>query len=199
MPEDKAARQTQPAQDVLPPPLHGGRWKEIAVLMIVMAIEAVIIVFIMNKPRSEDESGGATSSDIAVSAQAHSSDELMAPQLDIPNIIVSIRVDDAGNRLHTLATGIVLKVGKPVRGKLEKDVDLKYLETVYLPKVQKLVPAIRDTIIREVSARTYGELLQSSVRQQILDGIKSSTNRMLESYGLEPRIAEIYWTMWHFN
>ncbi|MBN1809618.1 MAG: flagellar basal body-associated FliL family protein [Planctomycetes bacterium] len=171
--------------------------RNVLVLVLLMAAEAMVIIVIMKRPRSEEDIGGGAA--VSVVAQTHSEKELMAPRIDIPGIVTSIKVDDAGARLHTLTTGIAIKIGRVVEGKPESDIDLEYLNNVYLPKVQQLEPAIKDALIREITGRSYGELLQPSVQQQILDDIKRRANDMLKSYGLEPRIVEVYWTLWHFS
>ena len=207
MPEDTAARQPRTAQQGekarLSPAATSApatRWLRVFIFGLVMVAEAVVIIYVMQKPRVSEEFtvGGATSA-VTIAGPVHSTSELMAPMLDIPNIIVSVKVDDAGSRLHTLTTGVVLKIGKALEDKPEKEVDLEYLNKVYLPKVQQLVPAIKDAVIRQISSRSYSELLQPSVRQQILDRLRGDVNEMLRSYGIERRITEVYWTMWHFG
>jgi len=194
MPDQRPQKQEQ---QVIPEFRSHSR-RDLIIVAVIMAIEALIFIIIFSKPKGVEETGGTSQPGITSFTQ-HQEDELLAPQIDIPNVIASIKVDDAGSRLHTLSMGITIKTGKRVTGKPEEQIDLKYLETVYKPKIEMLIPAIKDALIRQVSARTYSELLQSSVRQQILDNLKKTANEMLEAYGIEPGIVDIYWTLWLFS
>ena len=194
MPE--AAEEQQQEQQPRPP--QRGRLAELMVLAIVMVVEAIIIVLVMSRPRVEEATAGEAEA-VSVTTPSRPEEELLAPEVVIEGFPTSVRVDEAGSRTRTLIMGVTLKIGHVVEGKQEKKLDLKYLENVYKPKVERLIPRIKDLLIRETSSRTYSELLDLSVKQQILENIKRRANETLKAYGVEPRIVEVYWNIFHFN
>lgn len=175
------------------------RLADFVILLLVMAVEAVIIILIMMRPSGGPSAslGGETSA-VNVSA-SRPMGELMAPSVDVENIITTVRVDDAGSRIRTLMMSISLKIGRVVQGGAEESLDLKYLEEEYRPRVERLVPKIKDMLIQEASSRTYSELLDLSVKQQILENVKRRVNQTLTEHGVKPRIIEVYWLAFHFS
>ena len=199
MPE--AQQQQQQQQDertqTTPQSYSRSRIIELSILAIVMVVEALIIIIVMSKPKSEAVSTPEATAPVITEVRPVS--ELLAPTIDVPNVITSVRVDESGSRLKTLIMGITLKIGRVVEGKEEKSVDLKYLEKEYKPKVVSLIPVIKNLLIREATSRTYAELLDPAVQQQILEDVRRKVNETLKEYGVEPRIVGVYWTVFHFN
>lgn len=175
-----------------------GRLPDVLVLLTVMLVEGFIIVWVLRRPGAIG-AGALEAEAAAAVAITRPSDELMAPCVTIEGFPTSVRVDEAGTRTRTLVIGVALKIGREVGGKTEKSLDLRYLETEYKPKVEQLIPQIKDLLVRETSSRTYGELLDLAVRQQIVESVKRRTNETLKAYGVEPRIVDVYLYQFHFD
>ena len=175
------------------------RLTDFLILVLLMAVEAVIIIIIVMRPKNREITpAGGDAAGITVSA-SRPAGELMAPSVNIENVITTVRVDEAGSRIRTLVMSVSLKIGRVVQGGTEESLDLKYLEEEYKTKVEHLIPKIKDMLILEASSRTYSELLDLSVKQQILENVKRRVNQTLIEHGVEPRIIDVYWMAFNFN
>lgn len=167
----------------------------ISVILLIMLLEAAIIIVVMMRPKAK-ASVPVESAGTGVAVEARPVEELLAPYVMVTDVAVSVKVDEAGNRQRTLVMGVHLKIGAFPN---ERSLDLKYLEREYKPKVESLVPMIKHLLIKEAMARTYGELQDPSVQQQLLEKVKKVANDTLVKYGQKPRIIEVGWEQFLFN
>ena len=164
------------------------------IMLVAMAVEAIVLVVLL-KPEP-----------LALTRQAKPGEEapklttaeLLAPTVDMPEVIVSVPVKGVGAELMTAVVSVTVKLGK-AEGQSEEELDNRYLKKVYVPKLQALMPKFRHELITALSSRVYDELRSRDVQNSILDGMKKSMNKTLKEYGVEPRVTELYWNSFHFD
>lgn len=162
------------------------------IMLLAMGVEAVVL-YILLKPSPIAGVAGGRPGEVV---PAHSAAELMAPTVTIPEVIVSIPVRDVGTELRTAVLSVTLRLGK-AEGRADEELDLKYLEKVYVPKVKALIPELRHEIIMQAQASTFSDLRRREAK--ILEALKAKMNELLKSYGVEPRVQEIFWSTFHFD
>ena len=163
-------------------------------MLVAMAVEAIVLVVLL-KPEP-----------LALTRQAKPGEEapklttaeLLAPTVDMPEVIVSVPVKGVGAELMTAVVSVTVKLCK-AEGQSEEELDNRYLKKVYVPKLQALMPKFRHELITALSSRVYDELRSRDVQNSILDGMKKSMNKTLKEYGVEPRVTELYWNSFHFD
>jgi flagellar basal body-associated protein FliL len=164
------------------------------IMLVAMALEAIVLVVLL-KPEP-----------LALARQAKPGEEapklttaeLLAPTVDMPEVVVSVPVKGVGAELMTAVVSITVKLGK-AEGRSEEELDNRYLQKVYVPKLQALMPKFRHELITALSSRVYDELRSRDVQNNILDEMKKSMNATLKEYGVEPRVTELYWNSFHFD
>jgi len=164
------------------------------IMVLAMAAEAVAL-YVLLKPSPIPVVTQATRGE---AAPTHTAAELMAPTVIIPEVVASVPVREGGTELRTAVLSVAVKLGK-AEGRSEEDLDLRYLEKEYVPKVQALVPAFRHELVTMASSRSFFELRRPETQAKMLDDLRKKMNDALRAHGIEPRVRELYWNSFHFD
>ena len=159
----------------------------VAVVVVVMLVEGVIMFVFFKKPTPRTETPVAG---VFQDEGKKGENDLMAPSILVKDIITSVRVDTSGNKLRNMIITLSIKLGRNQETP-EGELDVGLLEK-YKPKVEEFIPQFKHMLLEELSTHDYGELQRMSAWTEILDELKNESNKKLQEYGLEPRIANIY-------
>ena len=164
-------------------------------IMILAMVAEAVILFVLLKPSpiavvTELRPGEA--------AAQHTAAELLAPTVTMPEVVVSVPVRQGGTELRTAVLSVAIKIGK-AEGRSEEDLNLKYLEKVYVPKIEALLPQLRHELIEMASVRSFEELRSRDTQEKILETLKKKLNEALGMHGVERRVRKLYWNTFHFD
>ncbi len=167
------------------------------VILVVMIVEAVVVVTVMRGTSTSTGTSGTTATGAEDGDKGQN--DLKAPSIEVKNVITSIRVDTAGNKLKNLVVSVSIKLGRD-QDHPEAILDTETLESEYLPLVQNFIPEFKHILLSELSSRQYAELQDPDVRQRIIEKmIKTSNDRLKNKYKMDPRIADIYFLTFTFD
>ena len=163
------------------------------IMLLAMGVEAVVLYFIL-KPAPIALKDVRPGED----GQARTSVELLTPTVTLPQVVVSVEAKQGGTEMRTAIMGVAIKLGK-IEGRDEEELDLRYLEKSYVPRVEALLPKLRHELIIRASAKSFNDLRRTEIQYKLLDDLKNVMNQTLRDYGIEPRITELYWDAFHFD
>ncbi len=168
------------------------------IMLVAMAVEAIVLVILL-KPEP-----------IALAKQVQTGKEapkltmaeLLAPSVIVPEVVVSVPVKESGEggmELMTAVVSVSIKLGK-AEGRSDEELDVRYLEKVYVPMLEKYLPEFRHKLIMALGPpMTYTELRARDTQNKILDDLKRELNEGLRDYGLAPRVRQVLWNSFHFD
>jgi hypothetical protein len=166
-------------------------------VLLLMAAEGVVLYVLLRKPAPI---GMVKPDRTDASSVGRSSAELMAPTVKLSEpVIVSVQERQGGaTELRTAVLSVAIRIGK-AEGREDEVLDLANLEKVFVPKVEALLPWVRDRLITEASGKTVQDLSSPQTRETILQKLKSDLNKELESHGEQKRISEVLWDEFYFD
>ncbi len=165
------------------------------IMLVAMAVEAIVLVIFL-KP---EPIALAKQVQTGKEAPKLTTAELLAPAVIVPEIVVSVPVKEGGSELMTAVVSVSIKLGKAV-GRSDEELDVKYLEKVYVPMLEKYLPEFRHKLIMALGPpMTYTELRARDTQNKILDDLKKELNDGLRDYGLVPRVRQVLWNSFHFD
>lgn len=165
------------------------------IMLVAMAVEAIVLVILL-KP---EPIALAKQVQTGKEAPKLTTAELLAPTVIVPEIVVSVPAKEGGSELMTAVVSISIKLGK-AEGRSDEELDVRYLEKVYVPMLEHYLPEFRHKLIMALGPpMTYTELRARDTQNKILDDLKRELNDGLRDYGLEPRVRQLLWNSFHFD
>ena len=166
-------------------------------LMLVAIAVAVVVTFVL--VRRPQPIALPTGAGVGAATAAHSAAELVAPTVRMPEeLIVSVPAAEGSTDYRTAVLSVDIKLGK-AEGREEEDLDVDYLNKVYVPKVRSLLPWIRHELRNMVVTKPLARLGRPETQTKIADDLKQKINDRLHSHGMEKRVREVYWHSFHFD
>ena len=164
------------------------------IMLVAMGVEAVVLVILL-KP---EPIALATQVKTGEKASELTTAELLAPTVIVPEVVASPPVKEGGTELMTLVVSVGIKLGK-AEGQSDEEIDIRYLEKAYVPKLEAYLPEFRHELIMALNSSTYTELRGRDTQMKILENLKKKMNDALRDYGVEPRVRQLYWNSFHFD
>ncbi len=164
------------------------------IMLVAMGVEAVVLVILL-KP---EPIALATQVKTGEKVPELSTAELLAPTVMVPEVVASPPVKEGGTELMTLVVSVGIKLGK-AEGQSDEELDIRYLEKAYVPKLEAYLPEFRHELIMALNSSTYAELRGRDTQMKILEDLKKKMNDALRDYGVEPRVRQLYWNSFHFD
>jgi flagellar basal body-associated protein FliL len=191
MPRDKQATAGEYAADDRPSPFSPTGF---VIMLMAMAAEAVVL-YVLLQP-----SPIALVTDVSPgeAQPRHTARELLAPTVIMPEVVVSVRVQEGGTQMRTAIISVAVKLGK-AENRPDEEIDLAYLQKVYVPRVEALLPEFRHKLIVMASAQLFDDLRRPETQNKLLEDLKKDMNHVLANHGVEPRVRGLFWNAFHFD
>ncbi len=174
-------------EEIAAPSRSGGRKMGPVVVaggVLVLLLGVVAVVVIMGKRASTQytKQGGD---------EVHPREWLDIPPVEMKDVLLSISLMPGSPQRKQLTVDVVVRFAPPEG----ETADIKELEKEFVPRVNRLKPEFRHIIIDRMSARDYGQLSSSEIKNQLLKTFKLEFNKKLKRYDLHKmgRVHDVFW------
>ena len=164
----------------------------ISVIVVLLAGFGVILTMISSPPEQPEA--------LEEKAPELTVQDLNAPRLPIPNIIMSIPTNELATEFRHLKISLTVIIGRLESEKDPSfDLNVQLNKEQFLDTAEKFIPFVEDKVIKIASSYTYLELQEESTKQSFKQRLINELNQVLKKYGLPPRIKNVLWNSFIFS